>query len=92
MKKVLCAMWDSKMKSFGKAIEFPNAEVAKRSFAMLVNDPNGEVILAPEDYTLMEIGQYDPEKGTLTNLEPNKTIATALELVEAVKVPEQQGE
>lgn len=85
-------MYDSKMKSFGKAIEFPNTEVAKRSFAMLVNDPKGEVILAPEDYTLMEIGEYDAEKGTLTNLEPNQTIATALELVEKIKIPEQDGE
>lgn len=85
MKKVLCAMWDSKMKSFGKAVEFPNTEVAKRSFAMMVNDPSGEVCQAPEDYTLMQIGEYDAEKGTLYNTEPNETVATALELVQEIK-------
>lgn len=83
-------MWDSKMKSFGKLVEFPNTEVAKRSFAMMVNDPESEVNQAPEDYTLMKVGEYDAEKGTLLNTEPNETVATALELVQEIQKTEGQ--
>ena len=85
MKMIQCAIFDSKAEQYGKLIPFPNEAVAERTFEYIVNDEQTEFFKNPEDYTLMALGEYDDETGTITNYEANRAIAAAITLKKETK-------
>ena len=59
---------------------------AIRSFQSAANDPKHEIGMYPEDYSLFELGQFDPSSGVVELLPAPIHLATAVNLVsEAVK-------
>lgn len=56
---------DSKAGAFSNPWFQVNAEVAVRAFDAMAKDPTTNIGKWPEDYTLFELGVWDPEKGTI---------------------------
>lgn len=59
------SVYDSKAEIFNQPQFFIAKGEAIRAFADVVNDPKAPMNKHPEDYTLFEIGYYDPETGRL---------------------------
>lgn len=78
MKLEILSVHDSKAEAFITPFFSPNIPMAKRSFAMAVNDPETNFHKWAEDYTLFHVGSYDQDTGTLTPLDPIVTLGNAL--------------
>ena len=55
--------------SFIHPFFLPNTAMAERAFTQAVNDPSHEFSRSPADYTLYEIGEFDPNSGTIETAE-----------------------
>lgn len=64
------AVHDVKAESYGNPMFLSNVGLAIRGFSDACGDPASALAKHPEDYTLYEIGSYDPNKGLLTNISP----------------------
>ena len=65
MKQLLFTIHDSIRESYSPPMLHPNDAVAKRSFAIMVNDPNSMINKTPGDYIMYCIGEYDTDAGEL---------------------------
>ena len=64
--KIICTVRDLKAGVSGPIFVQHNKAVAIRSFEEIVNNPQSDVYKHPEDYCLMEIGQYDETTSIIT--------------------------
>lgn len=64
MIKKVFSVYDSKAKLFSTPFYSHNDQTAERDFARAVNDPNTDLYKFSEDYSLMELGQFDDETGS----------------------------
>lgn len=65
MKRIVCAVWDSAVQSYGQPFFTRARGEATRSFTDEVNKKDGNALNAhPEDYELRYLGLYDDESGT----------------------------
>lgn len=55
-KKVICAVWDAAVESFGQPFFVRSRGEAIRSFQDEVQKPDSQLHLHPEDYDLYELG------------------------------------
>lgn len=67
--KMIYAIYDSKVNSYGTPFFLRTKGEALRGWIDAINDPRQETDLAkhPEDFTLMELGEYDETSGVFEN-------------------------
>lgn len=73
------AIYDSKAEAYLTPIFAPTKGVALRMFATAANDPTTDFSKYAGDYTLMEIGTWDPTKGDIEKNQTKTNLGTALE-------------
>lgn len=83
-------IYDEKAESYLPPFFLPNAGMAKRTFGDCVKDEKHAFGQHPSDYTLMELGTYDDQTGTLNPNEKNKSLGNGLEYAqeELFELPE----
>lgn len=64
MIKKVFSVFDSKAKLFSTPFYSHNEGTARRDFARAVNDPSSDLSKFSEDYSLMELGEFDDENGS----------------------------
>lgn len=68
MKIKVYSVYDLKAKTFGNPMFFDNNATALRAWQTAVNDAETPVAKFPEDFTLMELGDFDKETGSYGQL------------------------
>lgn len=66
----LMTIYDSKAKLHRAPMHFMNIETAKRAWADIANDMDSEIGMHPEDFSLMEVGEFSSETGEITPCTP----------------------
>lgn len=64
-------VFDSAAGLYLEPFSAPTAEVAIRGFRQAVNKADHQFNLYPDDYTLFEIGSFDPESGEIMGITPH---------------------
>lgn len=81
----LFAVRDIKADSYGAPISVATRGLALRSFSDVCLDARSEIAKYPEDYSLHELGEYDPNSGVITPHPSPKHVASAVEMISAAK-------
>lgn len=55
---IVCSVFDKKSRTFSLPQVFANEEVARRSCALAMRDPDSVFSLYPEDYCLVILGEW----------------------------------
>lgn len=76
----MLSVFDSKAELYLTPFIMKTKAEAIRGFTDVVNDPKTSFFAHPEDYTLMEIGEYDDNKGELKNHLAKIALANGLEV------------
>lgn len=74
------SVYDSKAEAHLQPFFSVNRVVAIRDFSTAALDPNTAFSRNGADYTLFEIGEWDPSRGSITCYETKMPLGTALEL------------
>lgn len=82
MKLHVFSIFDSKAENFNNPIFLPAVGQATRLFGDQVNDETSPFNKHPEDYTLFQIGTYDPMSGKLEPLTTPISLGLAIEYIE----------
>lgn len=61
MIKFVFSVYDSKARAYGNPFVSARQELAVRDFTTAVRDPDTQLHKYPEDFTLVEIGEFDDE-------------------------------
>lgn len=61
----ICSIYDSKAEAWITPMFFQSNAQAIRSFGDVVNNPDSEFGKHPEDYTLFNVGSFNPANGVL---------------------------
>lgn len=77
------AIRDRALDAFGRPAFVPTLGAAIRGFADEINNAQGEMSKHPDDYDLYELGAFDDEKGTFTQVEAPRQIAIGKDQVRA---------
>ena len=77
------AVYDSKAEAFLPPFFQDTDGLAIRAFTQAANDQDHNFGKWAEDYTLFQIGEWDPNTGTLFAAQGNRSLGTALTFVEA---------
>ncbi len=70
---------DSKAQAFTQPFFAVNSRVAVRMFTQLANDPEHLFCLHAEDFTLIELGEFDDQNGLFDLLPVSETIGKAIQ-------------
>lgn len=85
MQKVF-AVFDVKAAAYSNPVFLPTTGLASRMFVEQSSDPKSPVAMYPGDYSLYELGTYDPCSGKLTALpEPVLVMSGAAALAKPVE-------
>ena len=76
------SIYDSKAEAYVQPWYEVNRGVALRNFMAAVKDPQTAFHRFPGDYTLFEIGEWDPSKGTVFMYEHRENLGTAIQYLE----------
>lgn len=69
MPKVLVyAVYDSKVQTYAQPFQMRTRGEAIRGWEEVVNDSSTQISKWPEDYSLMELGEFDDSNGRYENL------------------------
>jgi hypothetical protein len=79
------AVRDVKADAFGNLITVPTKGLATRAFADACADSRSPMAQYPEDYTMYEIGVYDPNSGTIKGHALPELVMTAVEAIASGK-------
>jgi hypothetical protein len=60
------SVYDNKAEAFLPPFVLPKHEMAIRTFADSINNPETQLFLHPADYTLFTLGTFDDELGKIT--------------------------
>jgi len=72
-------VYDAKAEAYLQSFFAVNEAVATRDFSSAANDPKHPFCLHAEDFTLFQIGVWDPWTGSIESIDGNP-IAKAIEL------------
>lgn len=72
------AVRDVKAESYGNLITLPAVGLALRTFEDAVNSPGSVLGQNPDDFSLYEIGTYDPIAGIISGYDVPKYITSAI--------------
>lgn len=82
------AVYDSKVNVYEQPFPMRTRGEALRSWVDIVNDNKTKFNKHPEDFTLMELGEYDEEKGVFLNNHTGPvSIGVALEFLKREEAP-----
>lgn len=81
----LFAVRDLKADSFGAPISVATKGLALRSFQDVCLDARSEIAKYPEDYSLFELGDYDPNSGVIVSHQAPKHIVSAVSVIQAAQ-------
>ena len=70
-----------KLNNFGAPIVESNELTAVRGFKMQMNNPNGLMNFQPTDFDLYQIGEFDPESGSLIPLKVPVLVASGVNMI-----------
>lgn len=87
MHLIMFSVFDSKAKAYIQPFHVPNADVAKRCFAHAANDPTSDFNRYAADYTLFEIGSFDPQTGIITPAKTHTNHGMAIHYQESLQNP-----
>lgn len=79
MKKLIYAVYDSKVESYLQPLFFQSKGEAMRSWQTAANDQNTMMCQHPEDFTLFELGSYDEQTGKFENHNTPISVGVAIE-------------
>lgn len=57
------AVYDSKLAAHFHPFYAPHPAIAKRAFTATANDPESQIFAHPQDFTLMELAEWNDETG-----------------------------
>ncbi len=80
------SVFDSKVGAFLLPFFSRNRAVALRSFTTAVQDSDSDFHRYAGDYTLFEIGEWEPEKGIYTPLESKLSLGLASQFLNLAQV------
>lgn len=86
------AVYDVKAASFGNPMFVATRGVASRLFTEACADARSPMSKYPADYTLFEIGEYDPNSGILTGYKTTKHVLTAAAALASVESAREKAE
>lgn len=66
-KLLVLSVYDSKVQLFAQPFFMRTRGEALRGWTDVVNDPSTQMSKYPTDFALMELGEYDEQKGSFTN-------------------------
>lgn len=75
-------IYDTKAESWMSLIQSPNAATAERELREAVNTPNNTFNLYAEDYTMFEVGSYDPDEPLPVIYDTPKSVCQCITLRE----------
>lgn len=79
------AVFDSKAAAFGMPVFQDTRGLALRSFADACANSRSPMFAHPEDYSLYEIGTYDPNTGKMVGVVPPEVLVSASSVVAQLK-------
>lgn len=71
------SVYDMAAKRYLEPFFAPTMEFAIRGFREACETPGHQFSKFPEDYTLYQLGEFDPETGQITGLSPEVKLANA---------------
>jgi alkyl hydroperoxide reductase subunit AhpC len=80
MSQKLYYLYDSKSESYTAPTVNPARGQAIRSFSDAVNGDNGVISQHPADFTLFEVGEFDPVTGEITLYDSKVSVANGLDV------------
>lgn len=78
MNKVICSVLDSTVGVFSAPFTSHNEGSAIRDFGHACLDPTTSLARSPSDYTLVLVGSFNDEDGTVSTV-VHRTLATAVQ-------------
>ena len=78
----LFAVHDNKAQIHLNPLTFRNAGEALRAFETTCKDTNSQFNMYPQDYSLLEIGEYDSDTGSITCYEKSNILANGSDFVQ----------
>lgn len=75
----LFSIFDKKTGDYGQLIQSKHTGEILREWDHIIKDKNTKFGKNPEDFTLFQIGEYDPDKGTITQINPFLHIADGIQ-------------
>jgi hypothetical protein len=79
MKLLVFSVFDSKAETFGTPMFFNTIGMATRAFFDEANREDSMIFKHGADYTLFQIGEFDPDKGELIPLDAKSNLGTGVE-------------
>lgn len=76
-------VWDAKAEAYASPFVAQTVGLATRTFEDLVNTPDHQFCKYPDDYSLVEIGEYDDSTGRITPHENFRELGKAREYKKA---------
>jgi len=77
----LYSVRDVKAEAYGAIICCPSVGLAVRSFSEACLDPKSPMALYPADFSLYELGTFDPNSGTVKGHKVPIYVASAVEML-----------
>lgn len=84
------AVRDVKADAFGNLICVPTKGLAVRAFADACADARSPLAQYPEDHSLYEVAEYDPNSGTIKGHPLPVLVVSATEVIAQAKKPAQE--
>jgi len=81
MKQLFFAVFDQKVGAYLRPFTVRSSGEALRGWVDICNDRESEVNKHPEDYTLFELGSFDPETGRVEALSTPHSHGKAIEFL-----------
>lgn len=78
---IVYAVHDCKADAYGSPMFLPTKGLALRGFSDACADAASPLAAHPGDYSLYEIGSFDPNSGLLTAVTPTKFVVSASSIV-----------
>ena len=86
MEQFIFTVFDSAAGAYLEPFFAPSIEFAIRGFREAVNKKDHQFNKFPEDYTLFQVGAWDPKKGVLEPCAPH-SLGVALAFIEKAATP-----
>lgn len=87
MKVLVFSVYDSKTESYSNPVFDPTIASSLRNFAQACNDPETNLFKYPGDYTLFQIGEFDPSTGKILPLNALKNLGLAIDFKKQQDLP-----
>ncbi|AXL14603.1 nonstructural protein [Microviridae sp.] len=78
MKLKFYSIFDTKAKMYNTPFLLMNDSVAIRTCTTMVNDPNSQLAMHPEDYVLYFLGEFDDSNGSIIGAESEHRVLVKL--------------